>query len=56
MEDVIEYNKTSSDDIERDWSSNHTLSKEQVAQLIRNKFERAKIYQRLEGNVFFDDW
>jgi hypothetical protein len=24
--------------------------------LIRNKFERAKIYQRLEGNVFFDDW
>jgi hypothetical protein len=55
MEDVIEYNKASSDDIERDWSANHTLSKEQVAQLIRDKFERAKIYQRLEGNVFFDD-
>jgi hypothetical protein len=55
MEDVIEYNKASSDDIERDWSANYTLSKEQVAQLILNKFKRATYYQRKEGNVFFDD-
>ena len=26
----------------RDWVANHTLSKEQVAKLIQNKFERAK--------------
>jgi hypothetical protein len=56
MEDVIEYNKTSSDDIERDWSSNHTLSKEQVAQLIRNKVDRAKIYQlRAEHKYLLED-
>lgn len=53
MEDVIEYNKTSSDD-KKDWLANHTLSTEQVAQLIRNKFERAKVYQRKEDKVFFE--
>ena len=52
MEDVIEY-KTSSDD-KSDWVTNHTLTKEQVAQLILNKIERAKIYQRKEDNVFDD--
>jgi len=30
------------------------LTKEQVAQLILNKIERAKIYQRKEDNVFDD--
>lgn len=54
MEDVIEYNKASSDD-KTDWFSNHVLTKEQVAQLIRNKFERAKLYQRKEDKVFFDE-
>ena len=54
MEDVIELKKTSSDD-KKDWLANHTLSKEQVAQLIRNKIERAKIYQRKEDKIFFDD-
>lgn len=53
MEDVIEY-KTSSDD-KSDWLANHTLAKEQVAQLIRNKIERAKIYQRKEDEKFFFD-
>jgi hypothetical protein len=54
MEDVIEYKKTSSDD-KQDWFSNHVLTKEQVAQLICNKFERAKLYQRKEGKSYFDD-
>jgi hypothetical protein len=53
MKDVIEYNKTSSDD-KKDWFANHVLTKEQVAQLIRNKIERAKVYQRKEYKVFFD--
>jgi hypothetical protein len=46
----IEY-KTSDD--KKDWLANHTLSKEQLAQLIRNKIERAKVYQRKEDKVFF---
>lgn len=54
MEDVIEYDKASSDD-KTDWFSNHVLTKEQVAQLIRNKFERATYYHRKEGNAFFDE-
>ena len=37
-----------------EWLKTHTLSKEQVAQLIRNKIERAKVYQRKEYKVFFD--
>jgi hypothetical protein len=49
MDKKIEY-KTSSDD-KRDWFSNHELSKEQVAQLILNKIERAKIYQRSINKV-----
>lgn len=54
MKDVIEYSKTSSDD-KIDWFANHVLTKEQVAQLIRNKVERAKIYQRKEEKICFDD-
>jgi hypothetical protein len=39
-----------------EWLKTHTLSKEQVAQLIRNKIERAKIYHRAEERkCFFDD-
>ena len=30
-----------------EWLKTHTLSKEQVAQLIRNKIERAKIYHKM---------
>jgi hypothetical protein len=52
LEVKIEY-KTSSND-KSDWLANHTLSKEQVAQLIRNKIDRAKVYQRKEYKVFFD--
>lgn len=52
MEDVIEYKKASSND-KTDWFANHVLTKEQVAQLILNKIERAKIYQRKEDKVVF---
>ena len=52
--DVKIESKKSSDD-KKDWLANHTLSKEQVAQLIRNKIERARIYQRKENKVFCDD-
>ena len=30
-----------------EWVKTHTLSKEQVAQLIRNKIERARIYHTM---------
>ena len=43
----------------RDWLANHTLSKEQVRQLILNKYERAKKDQekltRLKTLVNFSD-
>ena len=42
MDNDIEY-KTS--ETKRDWFSTHVLSKEQVAQLIQNKIDRARIYQ-----------
>ena len=29
----------------QDWFSNHVLTKEQVAQLIENKLDRARVYQ-----------
>lgn len=55
MKDVIEYNKASTDD-KTDWFSNHVLTKEQVAQLIRNKIERAKIYQlRVNDKFLLED-
>ena len=41
MDKEIEY-KTSENKC--DWFSNHVLTKEQVAQLIENKFQRAKVY------------
>ena len=52
MEDVIQYKKTSSDDKEN-WVTNYTLTKEQVAQLIRNKTDRAKIYRQTKDERFF---
>ena len=42
MDKEIQY-KTS--ETKRDWFSNHVLTKEQVAQLIENKFQRAKVFQ-----------
>jgi tRNA U34 5-carboxymethylaminomethyl modifying enzyme MnmG/GidA len=49
MEVKIEF-KASSDN-KSDWLANHTLTKEQVVQLIRNKIERAKIYQQSINKV-----
>jgi hypothetical protein len=53
MDEQIEYktpeNKT-------DWFSNHVLTKEQVAQLIQNKIDRAKIYQlKAEHKYLLED-
>ena len=41
MDEQIEY-KTSEN--KQDWFSNHVLTKEQVAQLIENKLQRAKAH------------
>jgi hypothetical protein len=41
MDNRIEY--TTSED-KHDWFSTHVLTKEQVAQLIENKLQRAKAY------------
>ena len=48
MDEQIEY-KTSEN--KQDWFSNHVLTKEQVAQLIENKFQRAKIYHEATKKV-----
>ena len=48
MDKEIEYTTSES---ERDWFSTHVLSKEQVAQLIQNKIDRARIYQRSAEQV-----
>ena len=53
MDEQIEY-KTSENNT--DWFSNHVLTKEQVAQLIQNKIDRAKIYQlRAEHKFLLED-
>ena len=44
MKNVVE---SGSSEKKRDWFSDHVLSKEQVAQLIANKLQRAKVYQIL---------
>ena len=49
MDNDIKY-KTS--ETKRDWFSTHVLSKEQVAQLIQNKVDRAKIYQLREKDKY----
>ena len=49
MDKEIEYTTS---ETERDWFSNHVLTKEQVAQLIQNKIDRAKIYQLQKKDKF----
>ena len=41
MDKEIQYKTTES---KHDWFNKHVLTKEQVAQLIENKFQRAKLY------------
>ena len=48
MDKEIEY-KTSEN--KQDWFSNHVLTKEQVAQLIENKFERARVHHEAVKKV-----
>ena len=48
MDKHIEY-KTS--ETKRDWFSTHVLTKEQVAQLIENKLERARVHQEAVKKV-----
>ena len=53
MDKEIQY-KTS--ETKRDWFSNHVLTKEQVAQLIQNKIDRARIYQlRAKDKYLLED-
>jgi hypothetical protein len=49
MDKQIEYETS---ETKRDWFSNHVLTKEQVAQLIQNKIDRAKIYQLQKKDKF----
>ena len=56
MDEQIEY--TTSKD-KTDWFSNYVLTKEQVAQLIQNKIDRAKVYQEANKKVnqlTYTDW
>ena len=48
MENKIQY-KTS--ETKRDWFSTYVLTKEQVAQLIQNKIDRARVYQEAVKKV-----
>ena len=48
MDKEIQY-KTS--ETKQDWFSNHVLTKEQVAQLIENKFERARVHHEATKKV-----
>ena len=41
MDKQIEYKNS---EAKHDWFSNHVLTKEQLAQLIQNKIDRAKVY------------
>ena len=53
MDEQIEY-KTS--ETKQDWFSTHVLNKEQVAQLIQNKIDRARIYQlRAKDKYLLED-
>jgi hypothetical protein len=42
MDEKIEYTTSEK---KQDWFSNHVLTKEQLAQMIQNKIDRARIYQ-----------
>ena len=48
MDEQIEYTTSKN---KTDWFSNYVLTKEQVAQLIENKLERAKVYQEATKKV-----
>jgi hypothetical protein len=48
MDKEIQY-KTS--ETKRDWFSTHVLTKEQVAQLIENKLQRARVHQEAVKKV-----
>ena len=53
MDKRIEYTTS---ETKRDWFSTHELTKEQLAQLIQNKMDRAKIYQlRAEHKYLLED-
>ena len=53
MDEQIEYTTS---ETKHDWFSNHVLSKEQLAQLIQNKIDRAKVYQlRAEHKYLLED-
>jgi hypothetical protein len=53
MDKEIEY-KTS--EAKHDWFSTHVLTKEQLAQLIQNKIDRARIYQlRAKDKYLLED-
>jgi hypothetical protein len=49
MDEQIEY-KTSEN--KQDWFRNHVLTKEQLAQLIQNKIDRARLYQLQAKNKY----
>lgn len=49
MDKEIEYTTS---ETKRDWFSNHVLNKEQLAQLIQNKIDRARIYQLKKEDKF----
>jgi hypothetical protein len=48
MDKHIEYTTS---ETKRDWFSTHVLTKEQVAQLIENKLERARVHQEAVKKV-----
>jgi hypothetical protein len=48
MDSKVKYGSSDKGDkLKDEWLKTHTLSKEQVAQLIRNKIERAKVYRKM---------
>ena len=48
MDKHIEYTTS---ETKHDWFSNHVLTKEQVAQLIENKLERARVHHEAVKKV-----
>ena len=53
MDKRIEYTTS---ETKHDWFSTYVLTKEQVAQLIQNKIDRAKVYQLgAEHKYLFED-
>ena len=54
MDKEIQYNTS---ETKHDWFSTYVLTKEQLAQLIQNKINRAKIYQLREKDKYLlEDW